>query len=374
MDNQSENGVFLKSDGRILTIETAAAIISDDVERIWHDLRKALASGRIDSVKFDASKLKSMDSSGGALLNYIEKAAARRKIGFDITGLNDNLKVQLEAFKIEIENKKHKHDLKSIFDGIGRDTASLASKFHFNMSFIGKLSAGFWSVLKNPLSLRWKDTMMISELAGVNSFGICATIGTLFGLILAFQSATAMQQFGAEIYVASLVSLSLFRVLGPFIAAVLFSARSGSAFAAEIGTMKVNEEIDALVTMGLDPVAFLALPRVISGVIFVPLLAAFVSLFGLGGMFIVMFSLGYPFETIYQQTISITTLGDMFGGIGKSVVFGFLVAGVGCLRGLQTGTGSQAVGQAATQAVVSGIVLTVVAEGVFSVIFYVLGI
>ncbi len=374
MNNELENGVLLKTQGRVLTIETASAVKSGDVENLWINLKKAFAERKIDAVKVDAAKLESMDSSGGALFGYIEKTAVRRGIKFDMIGLNDNLKVQLEAFKIEIEHKKSDHGLKSVFDDIGKTSVKVASQFHFSMSFIGKLSAGFWYVLKHPMSLRWKDTMVISELAGVNSFGICATIGTLFGLILAFQSATAMQQFGAEIYVASLVSLSLFRVLGPFIAAILFSARSGSAFAAEIGTMKVNEEIDALVTMGIDPVAFLALPRVISGVLFVPLLAAFVSLFGLAGMFVVMFSLGYPFETIYQQTISITTLGDMVGGISKSFVFGFLVAGVGCLRGLQTGNGSQAVGQAATQAVVSGIVLTVVAEGIFSVIFYVLGI
>jgi len=374
MNNESNNGILLQRDGRILTINTAAAIKSADVERVWYDLKKTFSEHKIDAVKVDASKLGSMDSSGGALLSYIEKTAERRHIKFELAGLNENLKVQLEAFKIDIQRKKEKHSFKSIVDEVGKNAAGLASTFYFNMSFIGKLSAGFWYVIRHPLSLRWKDTMVISELAGVNSFGICATIGTLFGLILAFQSATAMQQFGAEIYVASLVSLSLFRVLGPFIAAVLFSARSGSAFAAEIGTMKVNEEIDALVTMGIDPVAFLALPRVISGVIFVPLLAAFVNLFGLIGMFVVMLSLGYPFETIYQQTISITTLTDMVGGFGKSFVFGFLVAGVGCLRGLQTGNGSQAVGQAATQAVVSGIVLTVIAEGIFSVIFYVLGI
>jgi phospholipid/cholesterol/gamma-HCH transport system permease protein len=138
--------------------------------------------------------------------------------------------------------------------------------------------------------------------------------------------------------------------------------------------MKVNEEIDALITMGFDPVTFLALPRVICGFFFVPMLTAIVNIFGMIGMFAVMLSMGYPFSTIYQQVTNFTTLTDMSGGLFKAFVFGFLVAGVGCLRGLETTTGSQAVGQSTTRAVVSGIVLVVIAEGIFSVIFYVLGI
>ena len=191
---------------------------------------------------------------------------------------------------------------------------------------------------------------------------------------MAFQSAIPMRQFGAEIYVADLVSLSMLRELGPLMTAIIVAGRSGSAFAAEIGTMKVNEEINALTTMGLDPVRFLVVTRVIGAVLMMPLLTLFSNLMGLVGGAIVFLSFDFPLVTYYQQVLSAVHLKDLNGGLAKAFVFGILVAAIGCLRGLQTRTGASAVGLSATRAVVSGIVLIVVADGVFSVVFYYLGI
>ena len=364
----------LKIQDSRLIIEVGEQLGSEGIKAVWRQLSANLRQSGLKQIMLNAEKLKDLDTSGGAFIAYISKEATKRDVDFEIVGLSDSLQSKIEAFSFDVDEDKRISSLADFIENIGKSSVGVLRSAYDNIAFLGRLTHSFVNFIKKPGSLRWKDTLEIGELAGVNSFWICSTIGVLFGLILAFQSAMPMKQFGAEIYVASLVSMSLFRVLGPFIAAVLFSARSGSAFAAEIGTMKVNEEIDALVTMGLDPISFLALPRVICGFFAVPLLAIFVNLFGLVGMFGVMLSLGYPFSTIYEQTISFTTLTDMGGGIFKSFVFGFLVAAVGCLRGLQTTTGSQAVGQAATKAVVSGIVLVVVAEGIFSVIFYILGI
>ena len=162
---------------------------------------------------------------------------------------------------------------------------------------------------------------------------------------MAFQAAIPMRQFGAEIFVANLIGLSMLRELGPLMTAIILAGRSGSAFAAELGTMKVNEEIDALTTMGIDPVHFLVVPRVISAVLMTPLLALFSDLLGLIGGAVVLLSLGFPLITYINQVLSAVAFGDLLGGLVKSFVFGILVAGIGCLRGLQTKTGASAVGE-----------------------------
>jgi phospholipid/cholesterol/gamma-HCH transport system permease protein len=183
-----------------------------------------------------------------------------------------------------------------------------------------------------------------------------------------------MRQYGAEIFVADMVAISMVKELGPLMTAILLAGRSGSAFAAELGTMKVNEELDALTTMALDPVRFLATTRVLAAVAMTPLLSVFLSFFALCGAAMVILSFGYPLSTFCDRVVAAVTLQAYISGILKSVAFALLVAGVGCLRGLRTGKGAQAVGASTTSAVVSGIILIAVADAVFSVILYALGI
>jgi phospholipid/cholesterol/gamma-HCH transport system permease protein len=224
-------------------------------------------------------------------------------------------------------------------------------------------------VFIKPKKLRWKDVLLTAESAGADAFGIISLVGFLLGLILAYQSVHSLKDFGAEIYVADIVSLSLFRELGPLMTAIVLAGRSGSAFAAEIGTMKVNEEIDALTTMGLDPVRFLALPRIIAAVIVTPLLSLFSCLFGLVGAGLVMLIRGFPVLTYLTQVRDAVDVVDLSGGLVKAFVFGVLIASIGCLRGLQTKLGARSVGISATRAVVSGIVLIVIADGIFAVVY-----
>jgi len=226
----------------------------------------------------------------------------------------------------------------------------------------------------HPRHVRWRDAWVIAERAGVDAIPIIGLIGFLLGLIMAFQSAIPMRQFGAEIYVANLIGLSMLRELGPLLTAIILAGRSGSAFAAEIGTMKVKEEVDALVTMGLEPVRFLVVPRVVAAVAVTPVLAVFSNFFGLVGGAVVMRSLGFPLVTYVHQIQSAVVPRDMLGGLSKSLVFGLVVAAIGCLRGLQTRTGASAVGDSTTSAVVSGLVLITIVDGLFAVVFYYLGI
>lgn len=242
------------------------------------------------------------------------------------------------------------------------------------VSFIGELACALVAAARHPGKVRWADALVVAENAGVNALPIVALISFLIGLIMAFQSAIPMRQFGAEIYVADLVALSMLRELGPLMTAIILAGRSGSAFAAELGTMKVNEEIDALTTMGLDPVRFLVVTRVLAAVAMTPLLTMFSNVMGLVGGGVVFLSFDFPLVTYMNQVRAALVMSDLLGGLVKSFVFGILVAGIGCLRGLQTKSGASAVGLSTTRAVVSGIVLIVVADGIFSVVFFYLDI
>ena len=257
---------------------------------------------------------------------------------------------------------------------VGEAAAHLWHDMAALVRFVGELAAALAAAARHPGNVRWRDALLAAENAGVNALPIVALISFLMGLIMAFQSAIPMRQFGVEIFVADLVALSMLRELGPLMTAIILAGRSGSAFAAELGTMKVNEEINALTTMGLDPVRFLVVTRVLAAVFMMPFLTIFANLMGLIGGSVVLLSMDYPLVTYVQEVLNAVHLKDLMSGLGKSVVFAILVAGVGCLRGLQTRTGASAVGLSATSAVVSGIVLVVIADGVFSVMFYYLGI
>jgi phospholipid/cholesterol/gamma-HCH transport system permease protein len=260
------------------------------------------------------------------------------------------------------------------FEGIGRATFRLLADLRTLMVFVGELTIMLGRALRHPRQLRFKDLFLVAERAGIGAIPIVTLVGFLLGLILAFQSAIPMQRFGAQIFVADLLGISLLRELGPLMAAILLTARSGSAFAAEIGTMKVNEEVDALTTMGLEPVSFLVVPRVLAALIVVPVLAMLTNVAGLAGGALMFQTLDFPLVTYVNRVVEATSLGDFVGGLFKAFIFGIVVAAVGCLRGLQTGKGAGAVGESTTSAVVSGIVLIAFIDGIFAVAFYAMGI
>lgn len=212
------------------------------------------------------------------------------------------------------------------------------------------------------------------ESAGPSALAIITLISTLVGLILAFVGAVQLQLFGAQIYVANLVGLGMAREMGAMMTAVIMAGRTGAAYAAQIGTMQVNEEIDALKTMGISPIEFLVLPRLIALCVMMPLLCIYADFMGIfGGAVVSAMMLDISFFEYYQQLQSAVDLKHFVIGIIKSGVFGVLVATAGCFRGIQCGRSASAVGFAATNAVVTSIVLIVVADAIITVICQVLG-
>ncbi len=241
------------------------------------------------------------------------------------------------------------------------------------VAFLGEAVLALLRLPARARQFRLADLVRTADQAGVRAVPLTLLLGTLMGLILAFQSLIPMRRFGADIFVANLVAISLVRELGPLLAAVILAGRTGSAFAAEIGTMKVNQEIDALATMGIDPVTMLVLPRMLAAMLVMPALTVILEMAGLLGMTLVMVGAGWPPVTVGNQVAQWVKPADFFGGISKAVVFGAVVAGIGCRAGLATGIGPRAVGLSATAAVVGGIVATIVLDGMFAVLFYRLG-
>jgi phospholipid/cholesterol/gamma-HCH transport system permease protein len=323
----------------------------------------------------DASQLTYCDGAGAALLLELQRHQQSRRLTYEIQSLDPAYQALLELYgRWEAQRPEPLAPAESPIEQIGRATAAIWNDVVVLIAFVGQLSLALARAVRQPGLVRWRDAFVTAELAGVNAVPIISLLGFLLGLIMAFQSAIPMRQFGADIYVANLIGLSMLRELGPLLTAIILAGRSGSAFAAELGTMKVSEEIDALTTMGLEPVGFLVVPRVIAAVAMTPLLSVFAGLLGLIGGAVVMRSLGFPLVTYIIQVKSAVTVGDLLGGLGKSFVFGIVVAAIGCLRGLQTKSGAGAVGESTTRAVVSGLVLITIVDGIFAVIFYCLGI
>ena len=221
---------------------------------------------------------------------------------------------------------------------------------------------------------RWPETFRQMVRIGVESLPIVFLIAGSVGMIVALQAATQLRRVGATIYVADLVGVSLTRELGPLMTAIIIAGRSGSAIAAELGTMKVSEEVDALVAMGLDPVEYLALPRILAMAIMLPCLTTLADVVGiLGGVVVAWVSLGIPVGNYLEQTLKALMLKDLFSGLIKSGVFAVIIAGVGCYQGFQVEGGAEGVGRRTTASVVASIFLIIAADLVFTLIFYVLG-
>jgi phospholipid/cholesterol/gamma-HCH transport system permease protein len=345
-------------------LEFSGRLDAESVAAVWEEAVTAAGEG----AAVDASGVEYCDGSGVALLWELQRKGAR------VSGQNADTARLLEVFadaKREVKPAGRKND--SPISWLGETAVDLAADFREQITFLGQMVVTYLAMLKNPRAMRWGDMWLTFEKAGVQALVVVSLISFLTGLIMAFQAAPPLQQFGVDLFVVNLVALAMMRELGPIMTAIVLAGRSGSAFAAEIGTMKVNEEINALTTMGLDPVRFLAAPRVLAGILLTPVLTIYSDLMGVAGGLFVMLLHGFPPITLWRQLVGAVGVNDVMAGIIKAFVFGALVAGIGCLRGLQTKSGATAVGISTTRSVVSGIFFIVVVDAIFAVVYYAIG-
>ncbi len=337
---------------------------ADAVSGIWDEALGA-ANGK---VTVDASAVEYCDGAGSALLCEL-----RRRAGGEITGLRPEIAKVFELFEGDEEKDENAaKPVDSPMESLGRAGAEFFQDLREQVEFLGEMAVVFLSFRGGAQRLRWNDVWVTFERAGVQALLVVGLISFLTGLIMAFQAAPPLKQFGVDIFVVNLVGLAMLRELGPIMTAIVLAGRSGSAFAAEIGTMKVNEEINALNTMGLDPVRFLVAPRVLAGIMVTPVLIIYADLLGVAGGFLVMLIRGFPPTALWQQLTSAIGVHDVMAGLIKGFAFGALVAGIGCLRGLQTKEGASSVGVSTTSSVVSSIFLIVVVDAIFAVVYYVI--
>jgi phospholipid/cholesterol/gamma-HCH transport system permease protein len=356
-----------------LALRLTGRLDAESTGEIWRQAMAAATSRVPQRLRVDADGIHYLDGSGAALLLALRLHQERAGRAFSLDGLRPELARLLALFERRGEPERER-PAPGFLESVGRGLLEVGREGRGLLTFVGEITAALAWALLHPTSVRWRDTLLLAQRAGSEAMGIVALVGFLFGLILSFQSATALERFGAQVFIPDGLGIGLFRELGAVITAILLTGRSGSAFAAEIGTMKVNQEIDALSTMGLDPVRFLVVPRVLAAVAVMPFLILIFDLAALVGGVLIYDSLGYSAHIFYNRLVASSRLGDFIGGLGKGLVFAALVAAAGCLRGIQTRVGASAVGVSTTRAVVSGIVLIVVADGIMAAVLYALGI
>lgn len=323
---------------------------------------------------FDAAALADWDSALVTFVHSLCAFATTRGVAVDTGGLPEGARKLVElALAVKPQDRAAPPEDDALRARVGRIALRAWATLVGAVELLGEIALAGLALLRGKARFRRVDLMHAFESAGVGALGIVALINFLIGAVLAFVGAVQLQQFGAAIYVANLVAIGVARELGALMTGIVMAGRTGASFAAVLGTMRVNEEVDALETMGLRPVEFLVLPRVLATTLMMPALVAYADLMGLlGGLFVGATVLDISTSQYLQQTQSALALRHVWIGLGKSVAFGMVVAATGCYYGIRCGRSAAAVGEATTRAVVMGIVLVVVVDAVITVLLHLL--
>jgi phospholipid/cholesterol/gamma-HCH transport system permease protein len=326
----------------------------------------------IKRVGFDTKQLTAWDSGLLVYLANIFTFCNKRNIQVDKTGLPQGVHRLLDlAFAVPAKQGTGRGGQELSFVAqVGTTTVEWLRGAPEMIQFIGEAALAFGRFLRGKAQFRRADLLNIIQEVGPQALPIVSLISFLVGLILAYMGAVQLRQFGAQIYVADLVGLGMVREMGAMMTGIVMAGRTGAAYAAQLGTMQVNEEIDAFRTMGVDPMDFLVLPRMLALILMVPLLTLYADFAGIfAGLVVGVTMLDLGTFAYYQETVRALNLTHFAAGLFKAAVYGVLIALAGCLRGMQSGRSAQAVGEAATSAVVTGIVFIVVAAAVLTILY-----
>lgn len=348
------------------------SILSMNVPDMLKDLKRSFKDINVKSLIVDMVNVKEIDDYAMLIINFLKRVSLDSGGKFQMINSSDEVKEILAFFhpktnanNVVVRDKQGNGFVSSVGEwwlDFLKDTKRV-------IVFIGDTILAVLNMLKNPFIIRWNDVIKYIRLAGIDAIPIVSLISFLLGLIMAFMSSVQLKQFGANVYVASLVGLSMVRELGPIMTCIIVAGRSGSAFAAEIGSMKISEEVDALETMGFDLTTYLILPKVIALVIAVPILTIISDVAAnVGGLLVGVSMLDLTVESYTQQFLKTVTLNDLNIGLFKSGLFGILIAWIGCYQGMQVKGGADAVGKASTAAVVNGIFLIILTDSLIAVL------
>jgi phospholipid/cholesterol/gamma-HCH transport system permease protein len=334
-------------------------------------VEKGLKEGSIKSLEFETSKLGRWDSGLLAFVGACSELCKNLRVEFNLDSLPEGVRklIRLSQAVPEKEDARRQDEPGSLFHSVGEFAIQAQYGVHQAVRFIGETVLAGANLIRGKAQFRWPDAFVIMQEVGPEALGVVALINFLVGVILAFVGAVQLRQFGASVYVADLVAIGTVREMGCLMTGIILSGRTGAAFAAQLGTMKVNEEIDAFKTFGISPIEFLVLPRIVALLLMMPLLCVFADAIALFGGYVVSVSmLDITSIEYFNRSVEAINLSSFLLGIFKGGFFGILVAMTGCLRGIQCGANAAAVGQAATSAVVAGITSIIAADGIFAVL------
>ena len=352
-------------------------LLDQDLPAADELLQRLSGSPKISGVAFDTNHLGEWDTGLVKTLIAVHQVSDANSISVDDSGLPDGAR-QLIALAFAVKEREGARRTvvhKGIRESVGETVYEVLDDSKELLTFVGELFLSAGRFLTGKATYRKSDLWHYVQQAGAEAFPIVSLISFLIGMIFAFVGVKQLSLFGAGIFTADLVAIAMVREMSAIMTAIIMAGRTGAAYAAQIGTMKVNEEIDALTTLGLEPSDYLVTPRIIALILMMPLLTMYASLMGiLGGTFVGLFMLDVSLSQYVQQTIAAVDLDSLFGGLFKSIVYGTLVAIAGCSQGVACGNSAMAVGEATTKAVVMGIVLIVVSASVLTVIYINLGI
>ncbi len=362
----------------VLVISLTGSWTSEDQSPNEHEVISVLGSAsRLRTIRFDTSGLTGWDSSFLTFLAEISKYCSQLNLSVETDGLPEGAKRLLKLASAVPERQGARKDSRkeSFFSRAGGRTLQFVASSAEMLDFLGEAATALARFLRGRANFRMSDLALFLQESGSQALPIVSLISLLVGLILAFVGAVQLAAFGAQIYVADLVGVAMVRVMGAVMTGIIMAGRTGASYAAQLGTMQVNEEIDALKTLGVSPMEFLVLPRMLALVIMMPLLCVYADVMGiLGGLIVGVFMLDLNPSVYLNQTKASLNLTNVWIGLFTSAVFGVIVALAGCLRGIQCGRSASAVGQATTSAVVTGIISIVVATAIITLACNVLGI
>lgn len=334
-------------------------------------------NANIKGVAFDTTKVEKWDSGLVTFLIKVLTYCKRNQLQFDQSTLPQDLQnlISLSQAVPEKEDARRLSARKNLFARVGDLSIRIYDDCLESLTFIGECTRSVGHLLGGRQPFRWREFFVIMQDVGVNALPIVTLISFLVGLIIAFLGAVVLLRFGAAYYVSYLISYGMLREMGALMTGVILAGRTGAAFAAQIGSMKVTEEIDALTTLGISPIDFIVLPRMLALFLMMPLLAVYADFIGMVGGGLVSYGMLDIAPQIFQQGLKeAVTLNDFYLGVIKGTVFGVIIALTGCLRGMQCGNSADAVGVAATSAVVSGITLIIFSNAIIDWVAAIFGV
>ena len=373
---QAEVSLKRQREGELLVVLSGSWRLASSLPSAG-ELQKQIDPNQVQRIAFETDELKDWDSGLLTFLIRVKEFCSQKEIQFEAGGLPEGVRrlLTLAAAVPEREGARKKVKKEVLLDLIGAKTIVFWRSTMEMVNFLGEASVAFGRLLTGRASFRRSDLMLLLQECGAQALPIVSLISVLVGLILAFVGAIELKMFGAQIFVADVVGIGMVRIMGAIMTGVIMAGRTGAAFAAQIGTMQVNEEIDALQTLGISPVEFLVLPRMVALIVMMPLLCLYADLMGiLGGIVVGTGMLDLSLTQYLNRTREAVTMTQLWIGLFHGTVFGVLVAMAGCLRGMQCGRSASAVGEATTSAVVTSIVAIVVATAVITFACELLGI